>query len=64
MRMQIFLCVCVCVCVSDWVTLLHSRSWHNIVNELFFNLKKFKRITANGWYHDSRKKGKKTPVLE
>ena len=26
----------------DWVTLLHSRSWHNIVNQLYFNKKFFK----------------------
>ena len=26
----------------DWVTLWHSRNWHNIVNQLHFNLKKEK----------------------
>ena len=24
----------------DWVALLYSRNWHNIVNQLYFNLKK------------------------
>ena len=35
-------CVCVCVCIMyvyvymyDWVTLLYSRNWHNIVNPLY-----------------------------
>ena len=26
----------------DWVTLLYSRNWHNIVNELYFNFKKYR----------------------
>ena len=41
-------CVCVCVCVcarararSSRVTLLHSRNWRNIVNQVYIN-KKFK----------------------
>ena len=25
----------------DWVTLLYNRSWHNIVNQLYFNLKSY-----------------------
>ena len=25
----------------DWVTLLYSRNWHNIGNELYFNKKNF-----------------------
>ena len=25
----------------DWVTLLHSRNWHNTVNQLYINLKKY-----------------------
>ena len=25
----------------DWVTLLYSRNWHNIINQLDFNLKKY-----------------------
>ena len=29
----------VCVCVYDWVTLLYSRNWHNIVTQLY--LKKY-----------------------
>ena len=28
---------CVYVRVYDWVTLLYSRNWHNIVNQLYFN---------------------------
>ena len=32
--------MCVCMCVwYDWVTMLYSRNWHNIVNQLYFNLK-------------------------
>ena len=27
--------------MCDWVTLLYSRNWYNIVNQLYFNLKKF-----------------------
>ena len=27
----------VCVCVYDWVTMLYSRNWLNIVNHLYFN---------------------------
>ena len=27
-----------CVCMHDWVTLLFSRNWHNIVNHLYFDL--------------------------
>ena len=23
--------------IYDWVTLLYSQDWHNIVNQLFFN---------------------------
>lgn len=25
--------------MHDWVTLLYSRSWHNIINQLYFNKK-------------------------
>ena len=28
-----------CVCIN-WVTLLYSRNWHNIANQLSFNKKK------------------------
>ena len=28
----------------DWVTLLYSRKWHNIVKQLYFNLKKKKKV--------------------
>ena len=34
---HIYACVCVCVHINGWVTLLHSRNWHNIVNQLYFN---------------------------
>ena len=37
MYIYIYLYVCVFVCVCDWVTLLYSRNWHNIVNQLYFN---------------------------
>ena len=36
--------------IYEWDTLLYSRNWHNIVNQLYFNkkiLKKDKKITAN-----------------
>ena len=26
--------------MSDWVTALYSRHWHNIVNQLYFKKKK------------------------
>ena len=29
-----------CTCVQNWITLLYSRDWHNIVNQLCFNKKK------------------------
>ena len=25
--------------MNDWVTLLYSRNWHNVVNQLYFNKK-------------------------
>ena len=28
----------VCVFIYDWVTSLYSRNWHNIVNQIDFNL--------------------------
>ena len=28
-----------CIYMYDWVTLLYSRNWHHIVNQLFSNLK-------------------------
>ena len=30
--------------MHDWVTLLYSRKWPNIVNQLYFNLKTKKKI--------------------
>ena len=30
--------VCVFVYIYDWVTSLYSRNWHNIVNQIDFNL--------------------------
>jgi len=38
----------------DWVTLLYSRNGHNIVNQIYFNLKKKERKKER-----KRKKGKK-----
>ena len=32
-----------CMYVYNWVTLLYSRDWHSIVNQLYFNLKKLKK---------------------
>ena len=26
-----------CVCIYNWITLLYSRNYHNIVNQLYFN---------------------------
>ena len=31
--------MCVCVYVYDRVTMLYSRDWYNIVNQLYFNKK-------------------------
>ena len=28
----------------DWVTLLYSKNWYNIVNQLYFNLKKKNKV--------------------
>ena len=30
-----------CIYTYEWVIWLYSRNWHNIVNQLFFNKKKF-----------------------
>ena len=27
----------------DWVTLLYSRNWHNIENQLYYNKKNFNK---------------------
>ena len=32
--------ICISIYIYDCVTLLYSRKWHNIVNQLYFNLKK------------------------
>ena len=39
--MRVCACVCVYVCIYmyDWA-LLYSRNWYNIVNQVYFNLKK------------------------
>ena len=29
--------------IYDWVTLLYSRNWHNIINQLYLNDNNFKR---------------------
>ena len=31
----------------DWVTLLYRNNWHNIINQLYFNKKKFLIISNN-----------------
>ena len=48
------MCVCVCVCVYDWITLLYSKNWHNIVNQLYFN--------KNETEYEKIKTKKKCPV--
>ena len=42
-RVCVHICtyIYVCMCIYDWVTLLFSRNWHNIVNQLYSN-KNFK----------------------
>ena len=42
-RVCVHICafIYVCMCIYDWVTLLLSRNWHNIVNQLYSN-KNFK----------------------
>ena len=30
----IYIYLCVCVCLYNWITLLYTRDWHNIVNQL------------------------------
>ena len=35
-NVYIYMCVYVYM-YYDWVTLLYSRNWHNIVNQLYFN---------------------------
>ena len=37
--MYIYICVCVCVCIyiCIYVTLLYSKNWHYIINQLYFN---------------------------
>ena len=37
------ICVCICIYMIDWVTLLYSRNWPNIVNQLCFIKKKKKK---------------------
>ena len=32
--------------MNDWVTLPHSRNWHNIVNQLYFSFKKAKKMSS------------------
>ena len=39
----------------DWVPLLYSRNWHNIVNQLYFNNFFFKKKTFNEWIKRDRK---------
>ena len=46
----IYVCVCVCVCmyVCDWVTLLYSRNWHNIVKSTIIFKRKKERSSHRG----------------
>ena len=39
MRKRIHIYTHICIYVHDSVTLLYSRNWHNIVNQLHFNKK-------------------------
>ena len=39
------------ICMYNWVALLYSRNWHNIVNQLYTNKKKFKNISAPACCH-------------
>ena len=34
--------------IYDWVTLLYSKNWHNIVNQLYF--KNFKKLYSNKFF--------------
>ena len=38
-------CVCVCKCIYIWITLLHSRNEHNMINQLYFS--KIKKISTS-----------------
>ena len=40
--------------VYDWITLLYSRNWHNIVNQLYSN-KKNERHTKTIFKKEKRK---------
>ena len=46
----------------DWVTILHSRNWHYIVNQLYFNKKIKKKIKEFAfdltWTHIVKKQNK------
>ena len=61
---RVCVCVCVCVCsVYNWFTLLHSRSYHIIVNQLYSN-KTFKNMILampciqfyEQWWKEARNK--------
>ena len=43
------MCVCVCVCVYNWIILLLIWNYHNIVNQLYPNIKYRvkKRVNSN-----------------
>ena len=49
---NVYMCVYICVCVyiiiymyiCDWVTLLYSKYWRNVVNQLYFNKKILKNM--------------------
>jgi len=39
----------------DWVTLLYSRNWHNIVKLLYFTFKSLKHTHTHTHTHTSKK---------
>ena len=46
----------------DWVTMLYSRNWHDIVNQPYFNFKKIKPIFLKKILNSNTKI--KSPKLE
>ena len=44
----------------NWFTLLYSRNQHNIVNQLYFNLKKSQKVNDNDLNRSKFKKLEQT----
>ena len=44
---------------SGWVTLLYSRNWHNIVNQLYFNKNERKKKRKEKKRKEKKRKEKK-----